>query len=189
LSQACGDGRLTLFASTIVDGVESDYEPIRTFLLQCRHKLFTASAANAPSLILRELNLRIPHITNSLSARLGVNDKISRLPIGIDHATNLRMFLYVRPNGGSGRPHHHDDRWVIYSTLRGNTTMRRWRRKHSAQMNLSSDTGSYPAQDTLLPLRKYRLGPGTADLFRIGDLHSIAYTSNSAFTRLTIIDR
>jgi len=69
-------------------------------------------------------------------------------------------------------PHDHGGSWAIYGQTAGYTDMTIW----SA------------ADGNVEPVRKFRLEPGQAGLFDIGEIHSIQYPDGAKFVRLTGVD-
>lgn len=66
-------------------------------------------------------------------------------------------------------PHDHGSSWAVYGQAEGHTDMTLW----------SASEGA------IEPVRTFRLTPGQAGLFDVGDIHSIRYTSGSKFVRVT----
>jgi hypothetical protein len=74
-------------------------------------------------------------------------------------------------------PHDHGESWAVYGQAAGHTDMTVWS---------VGDTDDDKAD--LVPTRTFRLNPGQAGLFDVGDVHSIDYTAGSKFVRVTGVD-
>ena len=91
------------------------------------------------------------------------------------HATKERDILYEDPELGfcicahvydgakQGKPHDHGPTWAIYGQATGETEMTDWR-------ILSPARDGVPAK--VEKVRSYRLTPGDAHVYQIGDVHA-----------------
>ena len=75
-------------------------------------------------------------------------------------------------------PHDHGRSWAIYGQAAEFTDMTVWRRK---------DGGSDDKAD-LEKVETFRLNPGQAGLYDVGDIHSIDYPAKAKFVRVTGVD-
>ena len=102
--------------------------------------------------------------------------------------TPEREILYEDPDLGfcivahnydgakDSKPHDHGPSWAIYGQAAGETQMNDWRK-------LAGPDGETPGRAELL--RTYKLTPGMAHLYNVGDMHS---PSRDAPTRLIRIE-
>ncbi len=72
-------------------------------------------------------------------------------------------------------PHDHGNSWAVYGQASGHTDMTIWQAAED-------DPGR------VTPVRSFRLEPGQAGLFDVGEIHSIEYTEGARFVRVTGID-
>ena len=70
-------------------------------------------------------------------------------------------------------PHDHGSSWAVYGQAVGHTDMTVWQ--------ADEDSG-------LQPKASFRLSPGQAGLFDVGDIHSIEYAQGAKFVRVTGVD-
>jgi len=103
--------------------------------------------------------------------------------VGSDNDTGVRQiyedpnlhFCVLAYNMGDPRtspPHDHGKSWAVYGQAAGYTDMTIW----------SADDGN------VKPLRSFRLNPGQAGLFDVGEIHSIEYPFGAKFVRVTGVD-
>ncbi len=72
----------------------------------------------------------------------------------------------------SAPPHDHGSSWAVYGQAVGHTDMTVW----SAEDGVAT------------PVRSFRLEPGQAGLFDVGDIHSIEFAEGARFVRVTGAD-
>ena len=70
-------------------------------------------------------------------------------------------------------PHDHGSSWAVYGQAAGHTDMTVW---------------TMSADNELAPTQSFRLNPGQAGLFDVGDIHSIDYDQGAKFVRVTGVD-
>jgi len=88
------------------------------------------------------------------------------------------ILIYNMAEARTSPPHDHGSSWAIYGQASGYTDMSEWRRK---------DAGGEDKAD-LEKVRAYRLYPGKAGLYDVGDIHAIDYPAKSKFVRVTGTD-
>lgn len=86
---------------------------------------------------------------------------------------------YVKDEGHSSPPHDHGPSWAIYGQAEAYTDQTEWRRV---------DGGDGAGDAKVEEVRSYRLTPGKAGLYDIGDIHSIAYPDGARYVRVTGTD-
>lgn len=72
-------------------------------------------------------------------------------------------------------PHDHGGSWAVYGQTDGYTDMTIWSSAGDGEGNIE-------------PVRTFRLEPGQAGLFDVGEIHSIQYASGAKFVRVTGVD-
>jgi predicted metal-dependent enzyme (double-stranded beta helix superfamily) len=103
--------------------------------------------------------------------------------VGSDNDAGLRQ-IYEDPELGfcvlaynmaaprTSPPHDHGNSWAVYGQAVGHTDMTIW----SA------------TEDSIEPVRNFRLEPGQAGLFDVREIHSIEYNEGAKFVRVTGVD-
>ena len=76
-------------------------------------------------------------------------------------------------------PHDHGGSWAVYGQAAGYTEMTIW---SAADSSDGKDNGN------IEPVRTFRLEPGQAGLFDVGEIHSIQYPGDAKFVRVTGVD-
>jgi len=89
------------------------------------------------------------------------------------------VLIYNMDDARKSPPHDHGTSWAIYGQAKEYTDMAVWRRLDDTagndRVNLEQE-------------RAFRLDPGMAGLFDVGDIHSISYPDNAKFVRVTGTD-
>ncbi len=89
------------------------------------------------------------------------------------------VLIYNMATARTSPPHDHGNSWAIYGQALGYTDMTVWQRLDKAggddHVNLEIE-------------HSFRLDPGMAGLFDVGDIHSISYPDNAKFVRVTGTD-
>jgi predicted metal-dependent enzyme (double-stranded beta helix superfamily) len=83
---------------------------------------------------------------------------------------------HVNKGAHKSPPHDHGSSWAVYGQAIKHTDMTVWKR-------LDTGDGAGPAE--LEPVKTYRLEPGQAGRYDVGDIHSIDYPEGSRFVRVT----
>ena len=109
---------------------------------------------------------------------LAVNDESGLQQIYEDPDFGFCVLIYNMAEARTSPPHDHGRSWAIYGQASGYTDMTDWRRK---------DAGGDDRAD-LEKVRSYRLHPGKAGLYDIGDIHDIGFSAKSKFVRVTGTD-
>jgi predicted metal-dependent enzyme (double-stranded beta helix superfamily) len=89
-----------------------------------------------------------------------------------DPKLNFCLLAYNMAEPRTSPPHDHGGSWAVYGQVAGHTDMTIW----------SAGDAS------IEPVRTFRLEPGQAGLFDVGEIHSIQYTGNAKFVRVTGVD-
>jgi len=93
------------------------------------------------------------------------------------HEDTEQEFCVLAYNMTSPRkspPHDHGKSWAIYGQVEAYTDVTDWERNNAGE-----------GDDGVKAARVYRLDPGHAGLYDVGDIHSIDYPSGSKFVRVT----
>lgn len=96
-----------------------------------------------------------------------------------DKDTGFNVLVHVYKEGKKGPPHDHGKSWAIYGQADEWTDMTVWKRK---------DDGSDEKRADLEEVKTFRLKPGDAGKFEVGDIHSIHFPDNAKFVRVTGTD-
>ena len=94
-----------------------------------------------------------------------------------DKDTGFCLLIYNMKEARKSPPHDHGASWAIYGQASGYTDMTEWRR-------VSDDPDDMRVEE----VRTFRLTPGHAGLYDVGDIHSIDYPVNAKFVRVTGTD-
>ena len=96
-----------------------------------------------------------------------------------DPTTNAVVLAHIMGDGHTSPPHDHGHSWAAYGQAVEYTDMTEWRRTDD-----ESDDGKAKLEQT----KTYRLDPGQAGLFDVGQIHSISYPDGARFVRVTGTD-
>ena len=95
-----------------------------------------------------------------------------------DPKTDVYVLAHVQAGGKIGKPHSHGASWAIYGNARAFTEMTEWR-----CTNPESDDHA-----ELVPVSKYRLGPGDTRAYGPGVVHSTAHPEKAWVIRVAGTD-
>lgn len=96
-----------------------------------------------------------------------------------DAETGFNVLVHVYEAGKTGPPHDHGRSWAVYGQAAEWTDMTLWTRK---------DDGSQDGFAALEEERTFRLNPGEAGTFEVGQIHSIHFPDGARFVRVTGTD-
>ena len=96
-----------------------------------------------------------------------------------DKDTDFNVLVHNYEGGKKGPPHDHGRSWAVYGQAAEWTDMTLWNRK---------DDGSKEGFADLDEADTFRLNPGDAGKFEIGDIHSIHFPDGAKFVRVTGTD-
>ena len=96
-----------------------------------------------------------------------------------DDETGFNVLVHIYEKGKSGPPHDHGTSWAVYGQAQGWTDMTLWSRL---------DNGKDDAKAELKKDRTFRLEPGMAGTFEVGQIHSIRFPDGTKFMRVTGTD-
>lgn len=96
-----------------------------------------------------------------------------------DAETGFNVLVHIYQTGKSGPPHDHGASWAIYGQVTEWTDMTIWTRK---------DDGAAEGLADLEKQNSFRIEPGKAGKFDVGDIHSIDFPDGSKFVRVTGTD-
>ena len=96
-----------------------------------------------------------------------------------DAETGFNVLVHVYEAGKTGPPHDHGASWAVYGQAAEFTDMTRWKRL---------DDGDGEAHAELEKMETFRLEPGMAGKFEVGDIHSIHFPDGARFVRVTGTD-
>ena len=96
-----------------------------------------------------------------------------------DKETGFNVLVHVYQDVKKGPPHDHGHSWAVYGQASEWTDMTLWKRK---------DDGTKEGFADLEELETFRLTPGQAGIFEVGDIHSIHFPDGARFVRVTGTD-
>ncbi|MBK17870.1 MAG: hypothetical protein CMM52_03395 [Rhodospirillaceae bacterium] len=96
-----------------------------------------------------------------------------------DKETGFNVLVHVYEGGKKGPPHDHGRSWAVYGQAAEWTDMTTWKR---------NDDGDDAGFADLEEVETFRLTPGKAGTFEIGDIHSIHFPDGARFVRVTGTD-
>lgn len=111
------------------------------------------------------------------SEYLLVDDAPGPVQIHEDTEYGFCVLVYNMAEPRKSPPHDHGNSWAIYGQARGHTDMQVWE---------SEEKNDQEAE--LKVVKEFRLEPGMAGLFDVGEIHSIDYVENAKFVRVTGTD-
>ena len=95
-----------------------------------------------------------------------------------DDALGFCVLAYNMAEPRQSPPHDHGDSWAVYGQASGYTDMTLW----------SIVRTDEPDRVDIQPTGEFRLNPGQAGLFDVGEIHSIQYQQGAKFVRVTGTD-
>lgn len=96
-----------------------------------------------------------------------------------DKETGFNVLVHVYEEGKKGPPHDHGRSWAVYGQAAEWTDMTLWERK---------DDGAKEGHADLDEKETFRLKPGMAGIFNVGEIHSIHFPDGARFVRVTGTD-
>ena len=96
-----------------------------------------------------------------------------------DPTTGAVVLAHIYRKGVVSPPHDHGTSWAIYGQATEYTDMTEWKR---------TDDGADSARADLAEVRTYRLEPGQAGLYDVGEIHSIDFPDDTRLVRVTGVD-
>lgn len=96
-----------------------------------------------------------------------------------DKDTGFNVLVHIYKEGKKGPPHDHGRSWAVYGQASEWTDMTLWERK---------DDGSKEGFADVEEKETFRLEPGMAGKFEIGQIHSIHFPDGAKFVRVTGTD-
>ena len=114
-----------------------------------------------------------------IEAECGPNADAGIRTIFRDKETGFNVLVHVYESGKKGPPHDHGRSWAVYGQAAEWTDMTMWKR---------NDDGSKEGFADLEEVETFRLTPGKAGIFEVGDIHSIQFPDGARFVRITGTD-
>ncbi len=109
-----------------------------------------------------------------VAAHLGPDAKPGRETLHHDAELDFYLYAHIASGASIRPPHDHASAWAIYGQAAAHTQMTEWDYDEARQKPV--------------PRRSYRLDPGMAGIFDVGELHSIDYPDGARFARVTGTD-
>jgi predicted metal-dependent enzyme (double-stranded beta helix superfamily) len=116
---------------------------------------------------------------NFINSECGSDAEPGIRTIHRDRDTGFNVLIHIYTEGKKGPPHDHGRSWAIYGQAREWTDMTLWQRK---------DDGKKEGYADLEERETFRLEPGMAGKFDVGDIHSIHFPDGARFVRVTGTD-
>ncbi|MDP6567665.1 MAG: hypothetical protein QF578_22750 [Alphaproteobacteria bacterium] len=114
-----------------------------------------------------------------LAAHLGPDQAVGTRTLYQDPDHEFCVLAYVTDEARTSMPHDHGASWAIYGQATGQTDITEYRR---------NDGGAGAGAAQLEQTEAYRLEPGKAGLYDVGDIHAIDYPGGARFVRVTGTD-
>lgn len=114
--------------------------------------------------------------TDFVAMAVGANAPSGTTKLYEDRDLGFVVLGHVTKGAHKSPPHDHGSSWAVYGQAIKHTDMTVWRR-------LDKGDGAGPAD--LEKVKSYRLEPGHAGRYDVGDIHSIDYPDGSRFVRVT----
>lgn len=150
---------------------------LETFCAQCRDVLAREDAPAAREHVRRLLEKLLADDA-FLAEHLGPEAPIGTRQIYRDDEAGFCVITYNTAAPRVSPPHDHGESWAVYGQVRAHTDMTVFRRV--------AGVGPGPAE--IERVRSYRLEPGHAGLYDVGDIHAIDYPAGAQFVRVTGTD-
>ena len=132
------------------------------FAAECRSILEADDGPDALARV-RDCLQRALHDETFVATHLGPDATRERDILYEDPELGFCICAHVYEGAKQGKPHDHGPTWAIYGQAAGETEMTDWR-------IVSPAHDGRPAR--VEKVRSYRLAPGDAHIYRIGDVHA-----------------
>ncbi len=151
---------------------------LEAFCADCRNALKTDPGEGGREEIRRNLETLLAD-DDFLAAHCGPDAEAGIRTVYRDAETGFNVLVHVYQSGKTSPPHDHGASWAIYGQAAEYTDMTRWKRL---------DDGSKKGHAELERGETFRLEPGMAGKFEVGDIHSIHFPDGARFVRVTGTD-
>ena len=111
-----------------------------------------------------------------VQATLGPDAPLGRRTLYEDKALGFVVLAHVNKDPHKSPPHDHGNSWAVYGQALQYTDMTEYRRL---------DGGAGAGKADLEAVRSYRLEPGKAGVYDVGNIHAIAYPADTRMIRVT----
>ena len=148
------------------------------FCADCREALKADPGAGGHETVRRNLEKLLAD-RDFVAAECGPGAKPGIRTIYRDKETGFNVLVHVYEAGKKGPPHDHGRSWAVYGQAAEWTDMTLWIRK---------DDGSQDGFADLEEGKTFRLNPGDAGTFEVGQIHSIHFPDGARFVRVTGTD-
>lgn len=135
---------------------------LETFAADCRRALASDAGIEGREEVRRCLERALSD-AEFLAACLGPDAKSERRVLYEDPDLGFCICAHVYAGARRGRPHDHGPTWAIYGQAEGETEMTDWRM-------VTPPAGGRPGR--VERVRSYRLKPGDAHVYEVGDIHA-----------------
>jgi len=149
---------------------------LEDFCIDAREILLESDNAKGRDVVRQKLELLLGD-ADFCAAYLGPDSGQGMKQVFEDPELHFCVLTYNMTKPRTSPPHDHGNSWAIY----GQTS-------HYTDMTIWSTVGDSPDDGELEPVRTFRLQPGQAGLFDVGEIHSIDYPTDAKFVRVTGVD-
>jgi hypothetical protein len=154
-----------------------DYS-LETFCEDCRRALRDDPGQGGRERV-RQLVERLIADRDFVAAHVGPQSPIGKRTLFEDPDLGFVVLAYNQDKPHRSPPHDHGPSWAVYGQVEAHTDMTEYRR---------SDPGAGAGHAELVPLKRYRLGPGQAGLYDGAEIHAIDYPAGARYVRVTGTD-
>jgi hypothetical protein len=114
--------------------------------------------------------------TGFIEQHLGPQAPLGRHTLYEDKELGFVVLAHVNKDPHKSPPHDHGHSWAVYGQAYAYTDMTEYRRL---------DSGSGAGTAELEEVKRYRLQPGKAGVYDVGNIHAIDYPANTRMIRVT----
>ena len=171
-------GAVQGFAESPATGGRPIPYTLEQFCADCRRALKEDAGPGGHEEIRRSLETLLAD-DDFLAAQCGPDTEAGIRTVYRDAEVGFNVLVHVYQSGKTSPPHDHGASWAIYGQAAEYTDMTRWKRL---------DDGSKEGHAELERGETFRLEPGMAGTFEVGDIHSIHFPDGARFVRVTGTD-
>jgi hypothetical protein len=148
------------------------------FCRECREALAADPGPGGRESIRRHLEKLLGN-AEFVAATLGPDAEPGAHTLYRDPEFDFVVLAHINEAAHKSPPHDHGASWAVYGQATEYTDMTEYRR---------TDGGAGAGAASLEKLRSYRLTPGKAGRYDVGDIHAIDYPAKARFLRVTGTD-
>ena len=146
---------------------------LKNLVADCRQALQNGATKTALGEVCAAMR-KILQNPDFVEQHFGPAREIGRSTLYHDPALDFHIYAHIPDGAILSPPHDHASAWAAYGQAIDHTQMTDW---------------AIPGGETLpKPLKTYRMAPGSAGYYDVGELHSIDMPASSRFLRITATD-